>query len=142
MMKHYLLLIMAVATITVAAQNNKWAQDMLEAKHKMLVEQVELTEAQENAFMPLYEEMEKEIYQTNRSARQLAAAVAKKGSAATEDEYQQAAEALSNAKVTEGQIEAKYFARFSKILSKKQLFLLKQTENNFTRAILQNRPSK
>ncbi len=142
MFKHYLLLLLAAVAITAGAQNNKWAQEMLEAKHKMLIEQVELTDAQVKTFMPVYEEMEKEIYQTNRAARQLAASVAKKGTAATDADYQQAAEALSKAKVNEGQIEAKYFARFTKMLSKKQLFLLKQAENNFTRTMLQNRPSK
>lgn len=141
-MKHCLLILLATVALVATAQGNKWAQEMLEAKHKMLIEQVELTDAQQKAFMPVYEEMEKEIYQTNRGARQLAATVAKKGNAATEAEYQQAAEALSNAKVKEGEIEAKYFAKFTKILSKKQLFLLKQAENNFTRSMLQKRPNK
>lgn len=133
---------MVTLALTMSAQGNKWAQEMLEAKHKMLIEQVELTEAQQKQFMPVYEEMEREIYQTNKAARSLAAAVAKKGNAATEADYQQAAEALSNAKVKEGEIEAKYFAKFTKILSKKQLFLLKQAENNFTRSMLQQRRTK
>lgn len=142
-MKHCLLILLATIALVASAQGNKkWAQEMLEAKHKMLIEQVELTEAQQKAFMPIYEEMEKEIYQTNRTARQQAAAVAKKGATATEADYQQAAEALSNAKVKEGEIEAKYFAKFTKVLSKKQLFLLKQAENNFTRSMLQKRPNK
>lgn len=133
---------MVTLALTMSAQGNKWAQEMLEAKHKMLIEQVELTEAQQKQFMPVYEEMEREIYQTNKAARSLAATVAKKGNAATEADYQQAAEALSNAKVKEGEIEAKYFAKFTKILSKKQLFLLKQAENNFTRSMLQQRRTK
>jgi len=142
-MKRYLLALLVMVSLVASAQGNKkWAQEMLDAKHKMLIEQVELTDAQQKSFMPVYEEMEKEIYQTNRSARQLAASVAKKGAQATEAEYQQAAEALSNAKVHEGEIEAKYFAKFAKMLSKKQLFLLKQAENNFTRTMLQKRPNK
>ena len=36
----------------------------------------------------------------------------------------------------EGEIEAKYFDKFSKILTKKQLFLLKQAEVKFTREML------
>ena len=54
----------------------------------------------------------------------------------------QAAEALSNAKVREGEIEAKYFAKFTKILSKRQLFLLKKAENDFARNMLQGRKKK
>jgi hypothetical protein len=39
----------------------------------------------------------------------------------------------------EGEIEAKYFEKFSKIRSKKQLFLLKQAEGKFTREMLKKR---
>ena len=111
---------------------------MLDAKHKMIVTDVGLTPTQQEQFMPLYQEMEKEIYQTNRDARTLAGEVEKKKSP-TDAEYMQAAEALSRAKVREGEIEAKYFEKFSKILSKKQMFLLKLTENKFTRSMLRNR---
>ena len=82
--------------------------------------------------------MEKEIYQTNRDARKLASEIEKKKSP-TDSEYMQAAESLSRAKVREGEIEAKYFEKFSKMLSKKQLFLLKLTEAKFTRAMLKSR---
>lgn len=82
--------------------------------------------------------MEREIYNTNRDARALAASVEKK-KAPTDSEYAQAAEALSRAKMREGEIEAKYFEKFSKILSKRQLFLLKQAENKFTRNMLRGR---
>ena len=40
---------------------------------------------------------------------------------------------MSQVKVKEGEIEGRYFERFSKILSKKQMFLLKQAEMKFTR---------
>jgi len=85
--------------------------------------------------------MEKEIYQCNRNARTIAATVEKKANP-KDSEYQQAADALSNAKVREGEIEAKYYAKFSKILSKKQLFQLKQTEANFARKMLSNSKQK
>lgn len=134
------LLFIATIAITVTAQSNrsKWGQEMLDAKHKMIVTDVGLTPTQQEQFMPLYQEMEKEIYQTNRDARTLAGEVEKKKSP-TDAEYMQAAEALSRAKVREGEIEAKYFEKFSKILSKKQMFLLKLTENKFTRSMLRNR---
>ncbi len=133
---------LAMVAITATAQDrNKWAKDMLETKHKMLIEQVGLDKAQQEEFMPLYEAMEKEIYQTNREARTLAATVSKKANA-TDAEYLQAAEAMSKAKVREGEIEATYFVKFTKILSKKQLFLLKQAEANFTRTLLQKRNNK
>ena len=140
MKKSIAFILIILATLTATAQNDrsKWANEMLEAKHKMLIEEVGLTPTQQEQFMPLYEAMEKEIYTTNRDARTLAASVEKK-KAPTDSEYKQAAEALSRVKVREGEIEAKYFEKFSKILSKRQLFLLKQAENKFTRNMLRGR---
>ena len=132
-------LLILLATLTSTAQDrSKWANEMLEAKHKMLIEEVGLTPTQQDQFMPLYEAMEREIYATNRDARALATNVEKKKSP-SDSEYLQAAEALSRIKVREGEIEAKYFEKFSKILSKRQLFLLKQAENKFTRTMLRGR---
>jgi Spy/CpxP family protein refolding chaperone len=139
MKKSIAFILIILATLTANAQDrSKWVNEMLEAKHQMLIEEVGLTPTQQEQFMPLYEAMEKEIYTTNRDARTLAASVEKK-KAPTDSEYKQAAEALSRVKVREGEIEAKYFEKFSKILSKRQLFLLKQTENKFTRTMLRGR---
>ena len=140
MKKIFTILIIAAVALTAAAQGNrsKWGQEMLEAKHKMIIETVGLSPTQQEQFMPVYQEMEREIYQTNRDARTLAAEVEKKKSP-SDSEYAQAAEALSRAKVREGEIEAKYFDKFSKTLSKRQLFLLKQAESKFTRTMLRGR---
>lgn len=140
MRKLLTLLFIAIIAVGLNAQGNrsKWGQEMLEAKHKMIIADVGLTQTQQEQFMPLYQEMEKEIYQTNRDARKLASEIEKKKSP-TDSEYMQAAEALSHAKVREGEIEAKYFEKFSKVLSKRQMFLLKITEAKFTRSMLRNR---
>ena len=132
------ILILALAiTSTVTAQNGrtKFATDMYQAKHEMIIEELGLTQTQQKQFMPLYEQMEREIYQVNRNARALAKEVEKKNNP-TDKDYEIAASALSRTRIQEGEIEAKYFEKFSKILSKKQLFLLKQTEVKFTREML------
>lgn len=85
--------------------------------------------------MPLYEAMEREIYKANSDARALAKKV-EATARPTDEQYAQAAEALSKARLIEGQIEARYFDKFEQILSKKQLFLLKQAEISFTRNML------
>jgi len=108
---------------------------MYDAKHKMIVEELGLTPTQQKQFMPLYEQMEREIYQTNSEARALAAEVEKKRNPSDRD-YEVAANALSNTRVREGEIEAKYYDKFAKILTKKQLFQLKQAEAKFTRQML------
>ena len=135
------ILILTIAlSSAVMAQNNrtKFATDMYQAKHEMILQALGLTMTQQKQFMPLYEQMEREIYEVNRNARALANEVEKKKNPSDKD-YEVAASALSNTRMREGEIEAKYFDKFSKILSKKQLFQLKQTEAKFTREMLKKR---
>ena len=134
-----LILVLAITT-TATAQNSrtKFQTDMYQAKHEMIIEEVGLTMTQQKQFMPLYEQMEREIYEVNRNARALANEVEKKKNP-TDKDYEAAASALSNTRMREGEIEAKYFEKFSKILSKKQLFQLKQAEAKFTREMLKKR---
>ena len=101
----------------------------------MIIEEMGLTQTQASQFLPIYEQMEREIYQVNRNARVLAREVEKKKNP-TDRDYEAAASALSSTRMREGEIEAKYFDKFSKILTKKQLFLLKQAEVKFTREML------
>ena len=133
-------MVMALTTAVATAQNGrtKFATDMYQAKHEMIIEELGLTMTQQKQFMPLYEQMEREIYQVNRNARALAKEIENKKNPSDRD-YEAAASALSSTRIREGEIEAKYFDKFSKILSKKQLFLLKQTEAKFTREMLKKR---
>lgn len=134
-----LILTIALSGIVTAQSNRtKFATDMYQAKHEMIIREVGLTMTQQKQFMPLYEQMEREIYEVNRNARALANEVEQKKNP-TDRDYEVAASALSNTRIREGEIEAKYFEKFSKILSKKQLFLLKQAEAKFTREMLKKR---
>ena len=132
-----ILILTLAITSTAMAQNGrtKFATDMYQAKHEMIIEELGLTQTQQKQFMPIYEQMEREIYQVNRNARALAKEVEKKKNPSDKD-YEAAASALSRTRIQEGEIEAKYFEKFSKILSKKQLFQLKQAEVKFTREML------
>ena len=134
-----------VIAITAAATDKygrtKFATDMYQAKHEMIIEELGLTPTQQKQFMPLYEQMEREIYQVNRNARALASEVENKKNPSDRD-YEVAASALSNTRMREGEIEAKYFEKFSKILTTKQLFQLKQTEVKFTREMLNKKKRK
>ena len=133
-----LILTMVIAAAAPAQNRTKFATDMYQAKHEMILQALGLTMTQQKQFMPLYEQMEREIYEVNRNARALANEVEKKKNPSDKD-YEAAASALSNTRMREGEIEAKYFDKFAKILSKKQLFLLKQAETKFTREMLRKR---
>ena len=138
------ILILALAITSVATAQNgrtKFATDMYQAKHEMIIEELGLTMTQQKQFMPLYEQMEREIYQVNRNARALASEVEKKRNPSDRD-YEAAASALSNTRMREGEIEARYFDKFAKILSKKQLFQLKQAEVKFTREMISKKRKK
>jgi len=130
-------MVLAITSAAMAQSNGrtKFATDMYQAKHEMIIEELGLTQTQQKQFMPLYEQMEREIYQVNRNARALAAEVEKKKNPSDRD-YEVAASALSNTRVQEGDIEAKYFEKFSRILSKKQLYQLKIAEMKFTREMI------
>ena len=131
-----LILVMACSMLATAQNGRtKFATDMYQAKHEMIIEELGLTQTQQKQFMPLYEQMEREVYEVNRNARALAREVENKKNPSDRD-YEVAASALSNTRMREGEIEAKYFEKFSKILSKKQLFQLKQAEAKFTREML------
>ncbi len=134
-----LVLMLAITTAATAQGNRtKFATDMYQAKHEMIIEELGLTQSQQKQFMPLYEQMEREIYEVNRNARALASEVEKKKNP-TDRDYEAAASALSRTRIQEGEIEAKYFEKFSKILTKKQLFQLKQAEVKFTRQMLKKK---
>ncbi len=138
------ILILALAITSAATAQNgrtKFATDMYQAKHEMIIEELGLTMTQQKQFMPLYEQMEREIYQVNRNARALASEVEKKRNPSDRD-YEAAASALSNTRMREGEIEARYFDKFAKILSKKQLFQLKQAEVKFTREMISKKRKK
>jgi len=138
------ILILALAITSAATAQNgrtKFATDMYQAKHEMIIEELGLTMTQQKQFMPLYEQMEREIYQVNRNARALAGEVEKKRNPSDRD-YEAAASALSNTRMREGEIEARYFDKFAKILSKKQLFQLKQAEVKFTREMISKKRKK
>lgn len=137
-----LTLVLALATAATAQNGRtKFATDMYQAKHEMIIRELGLTMTQQKQFMPLYEQMEREIYQVNRNARALAKEVENKKNPSDRD-YEAAASALSSTRVREGEIEAKYFDKFSKILSKKQLFQLKQAELKFTREMISKKKGK
>ena len=134
-----LVLMLAITTAATAQGNRtKFATDMYQAKHEMIIEELGLTQSQQKQFMPLYEQMEREIYEVNRNARALASEVEKKKNP-TDRDYEAAASALSRTRIQEGEIEAKYFEKFSKILTKKPLFQLKQAEVKFTRQMLKKK---
>lgn len=114
----------------------KWFQEVRNYKYDFFTKEMELTKEQQNAFFPEYEAMEKAIFMVNKEAREMESKITNSKDAVSDTEYEAAALALTKIKQKEGEIEMEYFTKFEKILSKKQLFLLKRAENKFTQSIL------
>ncbi len=145
-----LLLILAffapLATIDAQQRGSKedrerWFKEMREYKHNFLIKKLDLTPEQQPEFFAIYDAMESETHKIHHETRKLQRELKKKGDAANDIEYEKAAEALFELKSKQGEIELKYFDQFKKVLSKKQLFMLKDVEDKFTRHIMkqQNR---
>lgn len=124
-------------------QENKWITEVRNYKHAFLIKETGMTEAQQKEFIPLYTEMEDKVYSTNREARNLEQQLSNSQEEANDENYASVATALSQVKEKEAEIENHYFELFSKILSKKQMFLLKRAENRFSIEMLNhNKRSK
>lgn len=136
-------LLMAVFSLcnTASAQSNdvekqqKWMSEFREYKEAFLIKEMQLTEDQQQAFFPMYHEMEDAIFNTNKEARAIENQISSKQDA-TESEYQNAVGSIVDTKMTEAEIESKYFKKFSEILSNKQLFMLKKAESEFQKYLL------
>lgn len=123
------------AAQTSETQKAKWMEEIRKYKFELFTKELNLTKEQQQEFFPLYEEMELAVYKVNKEADELMDKIA--GSSNVSDtEYEAAALAITKKKQREGDIEMEYFAKFEKILTKKQLFLLKKAEDKFTRNLL------
>ncbi len=131
-----LLLLMFTACVgNVQAQDKKrqWTKEMLEYKHNYIIKETGMTQAQSEKFMPIYQAMEKEIFKVYRNAREQSKKVSATNIKVSDEEYFNAAKAMAEVKYKVGEIESRYFNQFAKILSKKQIFLLKKAELKFTK---------
>ncbi len=121
-----------------SAQRTRWMEQIRKSKFEFFTKELSLTKEQQTKFLPLYEEMEASIYKANNETEQLLKKTAE-NTRATDTEYEATATAAAKATLRQGEIELEYFNKFSKILSKKQLFLLKQAEDKFTQYLLKQR---
>ncbi|MEF9923254.1 MAG: hypothetical protein RR061_00935 [Muribaculaceae bacterium] len=134
-------LIFSFSATSVLAQgtkdkHGKWMKEVRDYKRDFMTKELELSKSQQQDFFPLYTEMEKEVFQINKEARDMEKKITASKTNISDLEYEKVAEALSEVKSKEAQIEAEYFQKYSKILSKEQLFKLKRAENRFKRTML------
>lgn len=117
------------------AERQRWINEIRTYKHEFISKELNLTRDQENAFFPVYDEMEDQIEKLNSDTREVERRVAEDDNA-TDLELQNAARTIFELKRAEGQIEMTYFDKFSEILTPRQLLQLKPAERKFTQQLL------
>lgn len=141
------LMFLAMMPATASAQKNRaerdaWLKEITRCKHEYLAKELELSEAQQKAFFPLYDAMEAEsrraVDETHRMEKEIAA----KGEKATDTELEKCAEAQFELRGKENAIEMKYLARFKSVLTPRQLFKLKSAERKFNRKLFKEHRRK
>ncbi len=136
------LLLTALLSCSVAAQSNRsdgdrqrWLNEIRGYKHEFMAKELNLTRDQQNAFFPLYDEMEDEVERLNSETRDLENSV-NENTDASEVEIEAASRKVFELKEAEGKIELRYYDKFKEILQPRQLLQLKNAERRFTQQLV------
>ena len=140
MRKLSLLLLMLVAVIPAisahdkdkdGAKREKMFREVRDFKMKYLAKEIDLKEDQQQRFFELYDQMSQKRDSCYKEARMVEQKLKKEGKDASEEDYQKATEAMNKANIESAEIEKRYNEKFSEFLSQKQIFKLKEAEQNF-----------
>lgn len=111
----------------------QWMLEIREYKHDFIASKLDLSREQQNKFFPLYDKMNDEIQKVNSETRMLEKKIYDSPAESVSDlEYDMAIQALFDLKGKEAAIENQYLEQFKEILTKRQLFLLKGVERDFS----------
>lgn len=148
MKKFLLFLIFLISAVTISwaqeedqAHREKIYREVQEFKMQYLAKEMDLSDEQKEKFFELYEQMTQEKQEIYRDAYQLNKNL-KKDKDATDEDYRQASEALAQANTQWNEVEKQYNEKFSEFLSQKQLFKLREAENNFKARLDEMRHSR
>lgn len=137
-------IILLAAFFPAAAQHREsprtqWFSEMRQLRTNYVVKELKLTDEQRERFVPVYDEMSREVMKVMTDTRKMYKSIKEKGSAATELEKEKAAEALYECKGKENAIEMRYFSKFKTILTPDQLLQLKKAEQRFSRQLMKHK---
>lgn len=145
--KILLVLIVCVSwtCISFAAENEKSKEEMRkelrEFKMKYLAQELDLKGEQQKKFYQYYGAMMDEKHKIFKEAHDYNMRV-KENPKAGEAEYAKASRMMADAKIKEGEIDRKYDAIFAKFLTAKQIYKMKEAEENFRQKIREMRKGK
>lgn len=108
----------------------KRIREVQDYKMKFLAQQMSLSELQKKKFFEVYEEMSESKRECYKDAMGLERKL-KHSKDATEADYQQATEAMNKANSEWAEKEKQYNEKLSEFLSQKQIYQMREAENQF-----------
>lgn len=111
-------------------KREKMMRDVKEYKMKYLAQEMELSEVQKKKFFELYDEMQESRKECFHDAVAMDRKL-KGEKDADEEDYLQVRNAFSQAQANWTPIEAEYDDKFAEFLTQKQIYKMKEAENNF-----------
>lgn len=114
----------------------EWLNKMKQLKHEFLTRELNLTPEQQRDFFAAYDAKEEERFNAEREVRRGERNIIKKGDAATDAEIDKAIDAQYDLDSKITAIELKYKEKFQKILTKRQLFKLRNAERDFQKMLV------
>lgn len=112
------------------AKREKMFREFQEFKMNYLAREMDLSEAQKKKFIEVYEDMTKSRLECFKEAKEKERKL-KRDTNASEEEYKEASEALAKANAKWSDEEKAYNEKFSEFLTQKQIFKMREAENNF-----------
>lgn len=132
-----LLAIFAAFSLSLSAQQRKTRlsgeqlkqglAEMRAYKHRLLVKELDLKEAQQQKFFDIYDKMDDDLMTAGRETRDLERKTLD-NEKATDDECSAVSRALFEQKKKEGEIELNYYDKLAEVLTARQLLKLKSVE--------------
>ena len=122
-------------------ERDLWLAELRQYKHEFMAKELSLSSDQQEAFFPLYDEMDDQLTQIAMEVRDLEVEINNSTSASAE-EVQAAAFALFDQHRRESVVELLYFEKLKDTLTPKQLFRLKNAERKFTQQLVKHHRRK
>lgn len=114
------------------AKRNKMIKEGQEFRMNFVAKEMDLTDAQKQKFIPLYQEMCQKRIECFKEARKVEKKIKKESKEPSDEEYSLIMQAQNKAKEQAAAIEKEYNEKFAEFLSPKQIYKLKEAENAFT----------
>lgn len=144
-----LIFIVAGSGVSVAADKQsgkkknhaEMMREVQEFKIKYILQEAEITQEQQPEFVKLYTEMSNAKIALFRQYRDDHKALKAKPSP-TDEEYDKVSAQMAGVKSAEGAIDQSYYIQFKKLLTPRQLYLMKAAEFRFNNKMMHMRRNK